>query len=185
MTCCPEDERRVDPLLRGAQDYNQLRAREPRHAADLIEWVQRLIASTGLPDDSMDRRLQDAACLLSDIGWRAHPDYRGEQSLNVIAHAAFSGVDHAGRAFLALTVFIATPALKSDRLVRGAAAAADAAPAGALAASRKRLPRRLSALGRDARHPAACDAGLRRQPAGPAPGRTNSTPCRASVSPGG
>jgi exopolyphosphatase/guanosine-5'-triphosphate,3'-diphosphate pyrophosphatase len=110
----PEDERRVDPLLRGAQDYNQLRAREPRHAADLIEWVQRLVASTGLPDDPAGRRLQDAACLLSDIGWRAHPDYRGEQSLNVIAHAAFSGVDHAGRAFLALTVFHRYAGAKSD-----------------------------------------------------------------------
>jgi exopolyphosphatase/guanosine-5'-triphosphate,3'-diphosphate pyrophosphatase len=110
----PEDERRVDPLLRGAQDYNQLRAREPRHAADLIEWVQRLVASAGFPDDPAGRRLQDAACLLSDIGWRAHPDYRGEQSLNVIAHAAFSGVDHAGRAFLALTVFHRYAGAKSD-----------------------------------------------------------------------
>jgi exopolyphosphatase/guanosine-5'-triphosphate,3'-diphosphate pyrophosphatase len=76
--------------------------------------VQRLVASTGLPDDSAARRLQDAACLLSDIGWRAHPDYRGEQSLNVIAHAAFSGVDHAGRAFLALTVFHRYAGAKSD-----------------------------------------------------------------------
>ena len=33
-----------------------------------------------------ERRLRHAACLLSDIGWRAHPDYRGEQSLIVIAH---------------------------------------------------------------------------------------------------
>ena len=46
-----------------------------------------------------------AACLLSDIGWRAHPDYRGEQSLNVIAHAALAGVDHPGRLFLALAIF--------------------------------------------------------------------------------
>ncbi|WP_103720568.1 exopolyphosphatase [Bosea psychrotolerans] len=110
----PEDERRVDPLLRGAQDYNQLRAREPRHAADLIEWVRRLVASAGLSDDPAGGRLQDAACLLSDIGWRAHPDYRGEQSLNVIAHAAFSGVDHPGRAFLALTVFHRYAGAKSD-----------------------------------------------------------------------
>lgn len=101
----PEHERRVDPLLRGAQDYNQLRAREPRHGADLIAWVERLLSSAGLPEEPGGRRLQDAACLLSDIGWRAHPDYRGEQSLNVIAHAAFSGVDHVGRAFLSLVVF--------------------------------------------------------------------------------
>ena len=43
-----------------------------------------------------------AACLLADIGWRAHPDYRGEQSLNIIANAAFTGIDHPGRAYLAL-----------------------------------------------------------------------------------
>ncbi|RUV77622.1 exopolyphosphatase, partial [Mesorhizobium sp. M5C.F.Ca.IN.020.14.1.1] len=41
-------------------------------------------------------------CLLADIGWRAHPEYRGKQSLNIIAHASFIGVDHPGRAFLAL-----------------------------------------------------------------------------------
>lgn len=65
------------------------------------------------------KRLQIAACLLSDIGWRAHPDYRGEQTLNVIAHAPFSGVDHAGRAFLSLTAFYRYAGLK------GAAPAAE------------------------------------------------------------
>ncbi len=109
-----EAERRIDPLLRGAQDYNVLRARDPRHAADLIAWSEALLASAGFGDDPAGRRLQEAACLLSDIGWRAHPDYRGEQSLNVIAHAAFSGVDHPGRAFLALTVFHRYAGSKSD-----------------------------------------------------------------------
>src|SRR5262249_41376673 len=52
-----------------------------------------------------ERRLRHAACLLSDIGWHAHPDYRGIQSLNLVAHGNFLGVDHPGRAFLALTVY--------------------------------------------------------------------------------
>lgn len=50
-----------------------------------------------------EARYRKAACLLADIGWRAHPEYRGTQSLNIIAHAAFLGVDHPGRAYLALT----------------------------------------------------------------------------------
>ena len=50
-----------------------------------------------------EMRYRRAACLLADIGWRAHPEYRGTQSLNIIAHASFIGVDHPGRAFLALT----------------------------------------------------------------------------------
>src|SRR6185436_330617 len=61
--------------------------------------------SSGIDETVQERRLRHAACLLADIGWRAHPDYRGEQSLNVIAHAGFTGIDHPGRAYLALAVF--------------------------------------------------------------------------------
>ena len=60
--------------------------------------------------------MRRAACLLADIGWRAHPDYRGEQSLNIISHAAFVGVDHPGRAFIALAVFFRHVGLADDEL---------------------------------------------------------------------
>ena len=46
--------------------------------------------------------MRHAACLLADIGWRAHPEYRGTQSLNIISHASFVGIDHPGRGYLAL-----------------------------------------------------------------------------------
>jgi exopolyphosphatase / guanosine-5'-triphosphate,3'-diphosphate pyrophosphatase len=98
-------EQMVDPLLGAVADYNHLRARNPDHAAELIDWTGKLIARAGLDEDMALHRLRKAVCYLSDIGWRAHPDYRGEQSLNVIAHAAFIGIDHPGRAFLALTIF--------------------------------------------------------------------------------
>ena len=55
-----------------------------------------------LPRRDEETRYRHAACLLADIGWRAHPEYRGTQSLNIIAHASFIGVDHPGRLFLAL-----------------------------------------------------------------------------------
>jgi exopolyphosphatase/guanosine-5'-triphosphate,3'-diphosphate pyrophosphatase len=60
--------------------------------------------------------LRKAACFLSDIGWHAHPDYRGVQSLNLIAHGNFAGVDHRGRAFLALTVYYRNEGLVKDDL---------------------------------------------------------------------
>jgi len=63
------------------------------------------MSTSGLDETADEKRLRHAACLLADIGWRAHPDYRGEQSLNIIANAAFVAVDHPGRAFLALSVF--------------------------------------------------------------------------------
>jgi exopolyphosphatase/guanosine-5'-triphosphate,3'-diphosphate pyrophosphatase len=70
--------------------------------------------STHFEETADDRRLRHAACLLADIGWRAHPDYRGEQSLNIIAHAAFIGIDHPGRAFLALTAAYRHMGLEDD-----------------------------------------------------------------------
>jgi exopolyphosphatase / guanosine-5'-triphosphate,3'-diphosphate pyrophosphatase len=100
-----EKEKKRDALIAAAQELNVLRSRSPRHGEELADWADAFMASTGIDETPEEKRLRHAACLLGDIGWRAHPDYRGEQSLNVIAHAAFVGVDHPGRAFLALAVY--------------------------------------------------------------------------------
>jgi exopolyphosphatase/guanosine-5'-triphosphate,3'-diphosphate pyrophosphatase len=99
------EERRQDPLIAAARELNLLRSRSPQHEEDLVDWTDRFMASSGLDETAEEKRLRHAACLLADIGWRAHPDYRGEQSLNIIAHGGFAGIDHPGRAFLALAVF--------------------------------------------------------------------------------
>jgi exopolyphosphatase/guanosine-5'-triphosphate,3'-diphosphate pyrophosphatase len=98
-------EQEKDALIEAARNLNQLRARSPDHGEDVIEWTDRFMASSGLEETAEERRLRHAACLLADIGWRAHPDYRGEQSLNIIAHGGFTAIDHPGRAYLALAVF--------------------------------------------------------------------------------
>ena len=95
-------EQAEDPLIVSAREFNQLRSRAPKHGEELYAWTSRLIASTHLEEDDQDRRLRHAACLLSDISWRAHPDYRGAQAYDLVANAAFIGVDHPSRAFLAL-----------------------------------------------------------------------------------
>ncbi len=100
-----KSEKSKDALIEAAHDLNHLRSRSPRHGEELIEWTDRFMASSGLEETSEERRLRHAACLLADIGWRAHPDYRGEQSLNIIAHGGFTAIDHPGRAYLALAVF--------------------------------------------------------------------------------
>jgi len=98
-------EKEKDPLIEAARALNRLRSRSPRHGDELIDWTDRFLASSGLDETAEERRLRHAACLLADIGWRAHPDYRGEQALNLIAYGGFSAIDHAGRAYLALSVF--------------------------------------------------------------------------------
>ena len=101
----PEGERKRDPLLSFAEDYARQRSRCIDHAHELCRWTDQLFADPALEETPEERRLRHAACLLSDVGWRAHPDYRGEQSLSTIAHAGLGGVDHEGRIFLALSVY--------------------------------------------------------------------------------
>ena len=101
----PAHERRRDPLLSFCEDYAMLRSRSIEHARELCRWTDLIFADPSLEETPDERRLRHAACLLSDVGWRAHPDYRGEQSLNMIAHSGLGGVDHTGRIFLALAVY--------------------------------------------------------------------------------
>jgi exopolyphosphatase / guanosine-5'-triphosphate,3'-diphosphate pyrophosphatase len=103
-----------DALIEAARHLNQLRSRSPQHGEELLPWTDKLLVSSGLEETIEERRLRHAACLLADIGWRAHPDYRGEQSLNIIAHGGFSGIDHPGRAYLALAVFFRHVGLVMD-----------------------------------------------------------------------
>jgi exopolyphosphatase / guanosine-5'-triphosphate,3'-diphosphate pyrophosphatase len=101
----PQFERAKDGLLCAAQDLNELLSRSARHAQELIDWTDRLFRVVKVRETEEERRLRHTACLLSDIGWRVHPDYRGEQTLNLITHGNFGGITHQGRAFVALSVF--------------------------------------------------------------------------------
>jgi exopolyphosphatase/guanosine-5'-triphosphate,3'-diphosphate pyrophosphatase len=110
------EEQKSDALMIAARDLNFLRSRAPEHGEELIAWTDAFMAKSGIEESTEEKRLRHAACLLADIGWRAHPDYRGEQSLNIIAHAGFVGIDHPGRAFLALSVFFRHVGLIDDEL---------------------------------------------------------------------
>ena len=101
----PAHERRKDPLLSFCAEYASLRSRSVEHAWELCKWTDVLFEPPGLKETPEERRLRYAACLISDIGWRSHPDYRGEQSLNLLAHAALAGIDHPGRIFLGLSIY--------------------------------------------------------------------------------
>jgi exopolyphosphatase/guanosine-5'-triphosphate,3'-diphosphate pyrophosphatase len=96
------ETRTQDPLLAAGEELALLRSRSPGHARELGPWTAQALAAIGIDETAEEARLRTAACLLADIGWRAHPDYRGEQSLNMIAHGSFVGIDHPGRAYLAL-----------------------------------------------------------------------------------
>ncbi|WP_407716633.1 Ppx/GppA family phosphatase [Mangrovibrevibacter kandeliae] len=97
-----EEDKAKDPLIEAAREFAILRARSPRHAEEMIAWSDHTFKTLGIAESEDHVRLRHAASLLADIGWRAHPDYRGQQSLSIVAHAAFSGISHPGRAYLGL-----------------------------------------------------------------------------------
>ncbi|MEO0496375.1 MAG: Ppx/GppA phosphatase family protein [Pseudomonadota bacterium] len=106
----------LDPLLSAAHNLASLRARSVDHAVELCGFTQLAFECFGLEETEEQARLRWAGCLLADTSWRAHPDYRGEQSLNIIANGDFLGIDHPGRAFLALVSYYRNEGLRDDEL---------------------------------------------------------------------
>ncbi len=99
-------ERAKDPLLSACENTRPAPLKVCACTSkELIAWTDGLFVAPGPLESSEDTRLRHAACYLSDLSWRAHPDYRGEQSAVLIAQSGFVGIDHPGRAFLALCVY--------------------------------------------------------------------------------
>src|SRR6201996_8851197 len=110
----PETERAKDGLICAAQTLNELLSRSARHAKELIDWTDRLARVVHMRETEEDRRLRPPACLLSDIGWRVHPDHRGEQTLEIITNGNFGAISHPGRAFVGLSVFFRYAGLSEE-----------------------------------------------------------------------
>ncbi|HEY4986504.1 MAG TPA: exopolyphosphatase [Bradyrhizobium sp.] len=107
-------ERAKDGLISATTKLNELMSRSARHGEELIVWTDRFFNVVKLRESEDERRLRHAACLLSDLGWRAHPDHRGEQTLQLITNGNFGSIDHQGRAFVALSVFFRYAGLSEE-----------------------------------------------------------------------
>ena len=98
----PAELRETHPLLEAARDVALQSGRFPEHADALAGWIAP--ALEGLPAAAEDAVLEQAACLLSDIAWRGHPDYRAEWAVTEVLYGRFVGIDHRGRGFLGLAL---------------------------------------------------------------------------------
>jgi exopolyphosphatase / guanosine-5'-triphosphate,3'-diphosphate pyrophosphatase len=98
----PPEEQEQDSLIVAARDLSILRARSPRHSEELAEWSGRAFKTLGMEETENEARYRVASCYLADIAWRAHPDFRAQQSLSIIANAGFVGISHEGRAYLGM-----------------------------------------------------------------------------------
>jgi len=92
----PESERGKDPFIESCLALEALRARFPGFGDELWAWLAPLFGD-GTPRHDRWRR---AACLLNDVTWRSHPDYRALACFETITRATLIGLSHEGRAYV-------------------------------------------------------------------------------------
>jgi exopolyphosphatase/guanosine-5'-triphosphate,3'-diphosphate pyrophosphatase len=92
-------EARLDPLITAARSEGVRQGRFAEHGDMLFNWMDGLFGSDAEP--AADRRLRLAACLLSDIAWRAHPDFRAERGVDAALHGNWVAITAAERGALA------------------------------------------------------------------------------------
>lgn len=96
----PQHLRDRDPLIEACRFAEAKDARIPGFGRTLYEFVQPLFKSAR-PER---KRLIKAACLLHDVSWRAHPDYRAETCFDLATRANLGGLRHSERVFLGLAL---------------------------------------------------------------------------------
>jgi len=92
--------REQDPLLEACRHMEASAARIPGFGLTLFNFIMPLFETS----EKNFVRLIKAACFLHDVSWRAHPDYRAEVCFDNATRANLGGIDHQGRAFLAIAL---------------------------------------------------------------------------------
>ena len=96
----PQKLRDRDPLIEACRFAESKDARWPGFGKQLYNFILPLFKSAS--DDR--KRLILAACLLHDVTWRAHPDYRAEVCFDNATRANLGGLRHRERVFLGLAL---------------------------------------------------------------------------------
>jgi exopolyphosphatase/guanosine-5'-triphosphate,3'-diphosphate pyrophosphatase len=91
-----------DPLLSACMDTVSYERRFEDNTGVMESWMAPIFAD----DTPQMARLRHASCILSDLGWHEHPEYRAEQSMLRVLRMQWSVVDHMERAFLAFVIFV-------------------------------------------------------------------------------
>ncbi len=98
----PAAEQELDPLLTACTAIARRDVRFDDMGEPLMAWTDPLFPR----EPAAARRLRYASCLLSDIAWREHPDYRSSQALIRILHYPFTGLSHVERVCLGLAAYV-------------------------------------------------------------------------------
>ena len=95
-----EQLRHRDPLIEAARHAEASNSRIPGFGRALFQFVEPLFPRA----KHSKKRLIRAACLLHDVSWRAHPDYRAEVCFDNATRANLGGLNHPERVYLGLAL---------------------------------------------------------------------------------
>jgi exopolyphosphatase/guanosine-5'-triphosphate,3'-diphosphate pyrophosphatase len=90
------------PLIAATREEGRRQGRFAEHGDLLDRWIAPLFAG----ESAADALLRHASCLLADVGWRAHPEFRAERGLDTALHGNWVGVDARGRAMMAHALYV-------------------------------------------------------------------------------
>jgi len=96
----PQRLRDRDPLIEACRFAEAKDARMPGFGKILNTFIAPLYKGATGPR----KRLVKAACLLHDVSWRAHPDYRAEVCFDNATRANLGGLKHSERIFMGLAL---------------------------------------------------------------------------------
>jgi exopolyphosphatase/guanosine-5'-triphosphate,3'-diphosphate pyrophosphatase len=89
-----------DPLIEAAREAGSCLGRFAEHGDLLDRWIAPIFE-----DPPETARLRLAACLLADVAWQAHPDFRAERGVDMALHGNWVGIDGPGRVMIAQALF--------------------------------------------------------------------------------
>lgn len=98
----PAAMRLEDPLLAACRDL----AGQHRRFADGAGLLEAWLAPVASSLEGLSPRLLTALCILADVGWQEHPEYRAEQAMLRTLRMPWSVLSHGERGFLGLALFV-------------------------------------------------------------------------------
>lgn len=97
----PDDIKNQDPLISACSDLVQREGRFGPQGEEVFKWMTSLF-----PKETQSyKTLRHGACLLHDIAWAEHPDYRADHGFLRVLRLPVAGLSHHDRALMSACIY--------------------------------------------------------------------------------